>query len=270
MPTYRLIDICQGAGASKKCGSIYITYISTTRKTIVIKINTRLVQVVIRIRTSGIITIVIIGRTRKVYVGKFCRPSDEHSLLRLCTYTSRTSQRKVPQAIIITLKYLVGTNKCIVIILYHRALLVWLLTKTAFLCGDLEEPMHMKPPAGHSVPPNTILKLNKAICGLVIASRQWHNKWTHHLMNNCGFKQSWTEPRLFWRVRSNQERVYLVVHVDDCLLVGTRLGIDNAIADISNEARGGFKIKRLGNKFQSHLRCDIRTVKQGLVFANRN
>ncbi len=137
--------------------------------------------------------------------------------------------------------------------------------KTAFLCGDLDEPMYMKPPAGHSVPPNTILELNKAIHGLAIASRQWCNKWTHHLMNNCGFKQSWTEPCLFWRVRSNQEKVCSVVHVDDCLSVGTRLGIDNAIADISNEARGGFKIKRLGNKFQSHLRCDIKTVKQGLV-----
>ncbi len=70
--------------------------------------------------------------------------------------------------------------------------------KTAFLYGDLDEPLFMYPPEGYSVPQGTVLMLNKAIYGLVIASRQWYIKWANYLMNKCGFNRSWIEPCLFW------------------------------------------------------------------------
>ena len=45
-------------------------------------------------------------------------------------------------------------------------------TTTAFLHGDLDESLHMSAPEGCPVPQGTALMLNKAMCGLVVASRQ--------------------------------------------------------------------------------------------------
>ena len=46
--------------------------------------------------------------------------------------------------------------------------------ETAFLHGELAEPIYMEAPPGYAVQHDECLKLNKCIYGLVQAARQWH------------------------------------------------------------------------------------------------
>lgn len=67
----------------------------------------------------------------------------------------------------------------------------------AFLHGDLNEEVYMKPPPGYCSSGDTrVCKLNKSISGLQQASRQWFNKLTESLLA-FGFSQSKADSSLF-------------------------------------------------------------------------
>lgn len=68
--------------------------------------------------------------------------------------------------------------------------------KTAFLNGDLEETVYMKPPEGIEVQIDHVLKLRKSLYGLKKSPRCWNQKF-HSCMTKYGFTRSTADPCLY-------------------------------------------------------------------------
>jgi hypothetical protein len=87
--------------------------------------------------------------------------------------------------------------------------------KTAFLNGNIDEEIYMRPPQGFEMP-GKVYKLNKSLYGLKQAARAWNDKFNETLLE-IGFQQNDTDKCLY--VLSELEsKCYLLVHVDDILL----------------------------------------------------
>jgi hypothetical protein len=87
--------------------------------------------------------------------------------------------------------------------------------KTAFLNGDLSEDVYLKLPTELG---GTIWLLQKALCGLKQAARAWHTKLRQEMISH-EFTPSQHDPCLFTRGEGD-DRVYVMIHVDDGLVVG--------------------------------------------------
>jgi len=89
----------------------------------------------------------------------------------------------------------------------------------AFLYGDLEEEIYMRPPPGLEEPDGKVWKLRKSLYGLKQAPRTW-SKALHKVLLKEGFVQSRVEPTLYVLQR-DRESLYTLVFVDDLLMVST-------------------------------------------------
>ena len=89
--------------------------------------------------------------------------------------------------------------------------------KTAFLNGELDEEIYMKPPPGFEQD-GRVWKLNRAIYGLKQAASAWHKKLQKALSGEH-FRISDADPCLYI-YGPPDDRVYTIVHVDDCLIFG--------------------------------------------------
>lgn len=85
---------------------------------------------------------------------------------------------------------------------------------TAFLNGDLEEDIYVKPPPGYPLPRGMVLKLKRALYGLKQASRQWYTKY-RRAMEKLGWKVSAYDPCLF--INENKG-TFLILYVDDMIV----------------------------------------------------
>jgi hypothetical protein len=109
--------------------------------------------------------------------------------------------------------------------------------KTAFLNGDLAEDVYLK------LPPElggAIWLLHKSLYGLKQAARQWHAKLRDEMMSH-GFTPSKHEPCLFVKTEGSGP-VYVMVHVDDALVIGERTAVDKA----KQQMKSMFEIKDMG------------------------
>lgn len=86
---------------------------------------------------------------------------------------------------------------------------------TAFLNGDLEEELYLRPPEGLSLPEGHTLKLRKSLYGLKQAPRAWNYKFTQ-MLKLFNMSQTYSDPCVF--VGNEPELVYLAVYVDDGLV----------------------------------------------------
>jgi hypothetical protein len=89
--------------------------------------------------------------------------------------------------------------------------------KTAFLDGELSEEVYVVPPAG-MVPAGKVWRLKKALYGLKQAVTRWHAK-LREVLTRAGFTGSEADPCLFI-MKSGANYSYVLIHVDDALLVG--------------------------------------------------
>ncbi|MFN7263265.1 MAG: reverse transcriptase domain-containing protein [Cyanobacteriota bacterium] len=111
--------------------------------------------------------------------------------------------------------------------------------QTAFLHGDLDEEIFIKIPPGYkeflSEINETIdeqfLKLEKSTYGLVQAARSWWKKFTTVLKKDLGFEQYENDSCLLKR-RTSDGMVYLIVYVDDCFVLGDKVAVKQALAEI--------------------------------------
>lgn len=110
--------------------------------------------------------------------------------------------------------------------------------KTAFLYGDIDEDIYMQAPEGLTVSANVVCKLNRSIYGLKQAPRCWNSKFDT-LLKKFGFKNSHAD-RCVYIGNVNNNRVYLLLYVDDGLLISNSLdSLNNVIAELKNN----FEIK---------------------------
>ncbi|WVZ81432.1 LOW QUALITY PROTEIN: hypothetical protein U9M48_028809 [Paspalum notatum var. saurae] len=119
---------------------------------------------------------------------------------------------------------------------------VWQMdVKTAFLNGNLSGDVYMTQPNGFVDPQNTgkVCKILKSIYGLKQASRTWNLRFDE---KGFGFIKNVEEPCVYKKV-SGSALVFLVLYVDDILLIGNDIPMLEAVKD---SLRKSFSMKDLG------------------------
>ena len=92
--------------------------------------------------------------------------------------------------------------------------------KTTFLHGDLEEEIQMKQLDSFEVKGKKALvcKLNKSLYGLKQSPRMWYQKFDTSI-RGLGFTRSKEDRCVYFKLIADRV-IYLVLYVDDMLLVG--------------------------------------------------
>ncbi|KAL0544221.1 hypothetical protein IC582_019334 [Cucumis melo] len=116
--------------------------------------------------------------------------------------------------------------------------------KTAFLNRSLEESIYMVQPEGfiQKGQEQNVCKLQKSIYGLKQASRSWNIRFDTAI-KSYGFEQNVDEPCVYKRI-INSTVAFLVMYVDDILLIGNDVG---HLTDIKKWLATQFQMKDLGN-----------------------
>ena len=86
-----------------------------------------------------------------------------------------------------------------------------------------------------------VCKLNRSIYGLKQASRSWNLRFDE-LVQSFGFIQSMDESCVYWK-RDGKKVVFLVLYVDDILLIGNSVKM---LSDIKGWLSRQFDMKDLG------------------------
>ena len=131
----------------------------------------------------------------------------------------------------------------------HMDYEIWQMdVKTAFLNGSLDETIYMVQPEGfiEKGQEKKVCKLQKFIYGLKQASRSWNIKFDQSV-KSYGFIQCPDEPCVYKR-RSENMVVFLILYVDDILLIGNDVGI---LSSVKVWLSTQFDIKDLGEA--SHI-----------------
>jgi len=132
--------------------------------------------------------------------------------------------------------------------------------QTAFLHGDLEEELFIKIPDGYkeflaetneSID-QKYLQLGKSTYGLVQAARAWWKKFTTVLKDKLNFQQHANDSCLLKRIDATG-KVFLIIYVDDCFVVGDKAAVKKALAEI----QGIFNITRSEN-IEDFIGCNIK------------
>ncbi len=117
--------------------------------------------------------------------------------------------------------------------------------ETAFLNADLKEEVYIKVPKGYKLLgkgqiKDKVLKLNKALYGLVQAPRAWITE-VSKVLSELGFIKSWVDPCLLIMKKNTKVNV-TVIYVDDCIITGEPDKVKATIIQLEKH----YRIKRLG------------------------
>ena len=137
--------------------------------------------------------------------------------------------------------------------------------KNAFLQGELEDEVYMRPPPGMEsmVKPGNVLRLRKAIYGLKQSPRAWYHKLSSTL-NGRGFVKSEADHTLF-TLTSQQGIIVILIYVDDIIITGSdKEGINSTKAFL----KATFDIKDLG-ELKYFLGIEMCRSKEGLFLSQR-
>ncbi|XP_019150526.1 PREDICTED: uncharacterized protein LOC109147319 [Ipomoea nil] len=106
----------------------------------------------------------------------------------------------------------------------------------AFLNGNLTETIYMRQPLGYinAQFSNHICLLKRSLYGLKQAPRAWFNR-LHTFLLSIGFKASKTDLSLF-HYSQDSASVYLLVYVDDILVMGSDKSLKMYMTDILKRA----------------------------------
>jgi hypothetical protein len=115
--------------------------------------------------------------------------------------------------------------------------------KTTFLHGDLEEEIYMKQPEGFVVKgkKELVCKMKKSLYGLKQSPRMWYQKFDTYMLG-LGFTRSKEDHCVYFKLIGDH-LIYLVLYVDDMLLIGNNKEI---IQDVKTQLSSKFDMKDLG------------------------
>jgi hypothetical protein len=115
--------------------------------------------------------------------------------------------------------------------------------KTTFLHGDLEEEIYMKQPEGFVVKgkKELVCKMKKSLYGLKQSPRMWYKKFDTYMLG-LGFTRSKEDHCVYFKLIGDH-LIYLVLYVDDMLLIGNNKEI---IQDVKTQLSSKFDMKDLG------------------------
>lgn len=112
----------------------------------------------------------------------------------------------------------------------------------AFLYGEIKDEVYMYlPNVTKNNKSNTVCKLNKSIYGLKKSPKCWNSRFDT-LMLDLGFARSQNDFCLYSKC-NNQSKMYVLLYVDDLLIMGTNL---NEVNDLKKEFNKNFEMKDLG------------------------
>lgn len=129
--------------------------------------------------------------------------------------------------------------------------------KNAFLNGDLQEEVYMKPPPGYAHPPQKVCRLRRALYGLKQAPRAWFAKFSS-TVRRFGFRSSPHDNALFIR-NTSKGSVILLLYVDDMIITGDD---SDGIQDLKHSLSKEFEMKDLG-KLNYFLGLEVTSNSQG-------
>lgn len=112
---------------------------------------------------------------------------------------------------------------------------------TAFLNGELEEDIFMRPPPGLSVPPGTVLKLHKGLYGLKQSPRVWNHTINAFLLR-IGFVRLVADPCVYV-CRTDEWVIFIALFVDDLILVSSS---SDAIVELKCQLHREYDMTDLG------------------------
>jgi hypothetical protein len=115
--------------------------------------------------------------------------------------------------------------------------------KKTLLHGDLEEEIYVKQPEGFAVKgkKELICKLKKSLYGLKQSPRMWYQKFDTYMLG-LGFTRSKEDHCVYFKLIGDHW-IYLVLYVDDMLLIGNNKEI---IQDVKIQLSSKFDMKDLG------------------------
>lgn len=116
--------------------------------------------------------------------------------------------------------------------------------KNAYLNGTLSEEIFMRQPPGYAVPgkEELVCKLHRSLYGLKQAARVW-NATVKEVLLSLDFRQSDSDACLFLKQLDNGEWMYLLIYVDDIVLV---CGDERQMDRLEQQLRKHFEISSLG------------------------
>ena len=117
--------------------------------------------------------------------------------------------------------------------------------KITFLHGDLDETIYMRQLEGFKVfkkGTKLVCLLKKSLFGLKQSPRQWYKRFDTFVVN-FGFQRSNFDSSLYFKGVNGEDPIYLLLYVDDMLLVGRSF---KSVQHVKGLLNSEFNMKELG------------------------
>ena len=126
---------------------------------------------------------------------------------------------------------------CLALAVQKRYVIHQMDVRTAFLHGQIDQEIYVKPPKGLQCMNEPVMRLQKGLYGLKQSPRLWNQRWCE-VMNCMNFRTLISDPCVF--VRGN---LWLLLYVDDILIIGPELP---AIDQVKHELASYLDVKDMG------------------------
>ncbi|CAI7825283.1 unnamed protein product, partial [Closterium sp. NIES-53] len=126
------------------------------------------------------------------------------------------------------------------IVAARNYIMVQLDIKNAFLYGELQEDIYMDQPTGMEDGTDRKCKLLKALYGLKQSPREWYRAMDARLLEG-GFQKSQCDRAFYWK-GEGEEKVYLLLYVDDILVAGA---LEDRVEEVCAHLAAVFQVKQI-------------------------